>query len=299
MTDREIQQAMDACRPGGEDLPQPELAALARAVENDPELRRRLERSQRFDAAVMGRFRKVPVPAGLADRLLAAVDGADGQPAAGDSAAGQTIIEPHSVRHADAPSQSAAGSPVHGSRQQRRRVWTIAASSLATIAALVAFLLLVPYFRVAEPRVDDRLPGEVWSWTDAVVREGWKTDFDAPQLRDRPLDRAIRPVPQRWCSISTAYDPDTVVYDVSSHAGELALVFCMRARVRTSQLPEVPPWNGFAATGGLTLGVWRRGDMVYVLAVRGGASRYRALLGAPPLIGWNLDGRPFLLTMPA
>ena len=54
MTDQEIQQAIDACRPGSDDLQRPEMAALAEAVRRDPEVRRRYERSQQFDASVSG-----------------------------------------------------------------------------------------------------------------------------------------------------------------------------------------------------------------------------------------------------
>jgi hypothetical protein len=76
MTEREIQQAMDVCRPDSEDLQQPEMAALAEAIRSDPEVRRRYERSQRFDVAVTGMFRDVPVPEGLENRLLAAIESA-------------------------------------------------------------------------------------------------------------------------------------------------------------------------------------------------------------------------------
>jgi hypothetical protein len=61
----------------------------------------------------------------------------------------------------------------------------------------------------------------------------------------------------------------------------------------------MPPLNAFSATGGLTLGVWRRGDMVYVLVVRGGQRRYRELIEASPLIGVLLNSFPVSLTATA
>jgi hypothetical protein len=294
MTDREIQQAMDVCRPGGEDLRQPEMAALAEAIRSDPEVRRRFERSQRFDAVVTGMFRDVPVPDGLENRLLAAIESVDIRPPTNMRSAASELLSPDSTSpEPDTPAQTRSSGPdIHRLetyrneplRRKRRRVWTIVAGSLTAVAALVGFLL-IPYFGAGEPRPDDRLPGEVLAWTDAVVRQGWKTDLQAEQLRDRPLDRVVRASPQRWCSITTPYDSQTVVYDLASRGGDLALVFCMRSRVRGSTLPEIPPWNAYSATGGLTLGVWRRGDMVYVLVVRGGTRRYRELIEAPPLIG--------------
>lgn len=287
MTEREIQQAMDVCRPGDEDLSQPEMAALVDMLRSDLAVRNRFERSQRLDAALAGLFREVPVPDGLENRLLAALESAAPQ-------AGQTP-EPISTRDSSAELAGHSARLGPKTRSRRQRIGMILAGSLAVTAAVLAFLLGVPYSGIGEPRADDRLPGEVLAWTEAVVREGWNRDFEAAALRDHPLDSAVRAAPQRWCLIATAYDQQTVVYDLASRGGDLALVFCMRSRVRTSALPELPPWNAFSATGGLMLGVWRRGDLVYVLAVRGSAARYRALIEAPPLIGSAPSGRPVSL----
>lgn len=288
MTDQEIQQAIDACRPGSDDLQQPEMAALAEAVRQDPDVRRRYECSQQFDASVIGLFRDVPVPAGLADRLLTAIEPSLGQ-ATADS---QTPVTPLS---SERDAQEAVEKARHWPHRKRRRIWAITAGSLTAAAALAGFLLLVPYFSVAEPRPNDRLPDEILAWEDAVVRQGWNENMQTDQVVRRPLDRAVRVTPQRWCSIATAYDAQTIVYDVAPRGADMALVFCMQCRVRSSTLPDMPPWNAFSATGGLTLGVWRRGDMVYVLVVRGGLRRYRELIEASPLIGLLLNGSPFSL----
>jgi len=289
MTDREIQEAMDACRPGSADLQQAELAALADAIRCDAGLRRRWECSQRFDARVRNALVDVPVPAGLEERLLAAVESPSESAADG-------VIAPSLACAAGAPAgDEIRTGPGHAGRwpwAERRRVWTVISGSLVAIAALAGFVLLVPYFRVSEPRADDRLPDEILAWSDTVVRQGWKDDLSSAQALARPLDRAIRANPQRWCSIATAYDAQTLVYDVAPPGGEMALVFCMHCPVSRTALPQIPPWNGFSATGGLTLGVWRRGGLVYVLVVRGGPSRYRQFIEASPLIGL-LIGAPF------
>jgi hypothetical protein len=291
MTDQEIQQAIDACRPGSDDLQQPEMAALAEAIRCDPDVRRRYECSQQFDALVRDPFRDVPVPDGLEERLLAAIG----------SSLDRTTVEsqePVALLPSEHHDRKAAEEAGRWPRRKGRRIWTVMAGSLMAAAALVGFLLLVPYFSGDEPLPDDRLPGEIMAWSDAVVRQGWNEDLPMAQ-RLRPLDRAVRADPQRWCSIATAYDSQTVVYDVAPRGADMALVFCMRCRVRDSVLPEMPPLNAFSATGGLTLGVWRRGDMVYVLVVRGGQRRYRELIEASPLIGLLLNGCPVSLTATA
>ena len=237
MTDEEIQQAIDACRPGSDDLQQPEMAALAEAIRRDPDVRRRYECSQQFDALVRGPFRDVPVPDGLADRLLAAVEPSLDRTTSESQEPVALLPSEHHVRKA---AEEAGRWP----RQKRRRIWTVMAGSLMAAAALAGFLLLVPYFSISEPRPDDRLPGEIMAWSDAVVRQGWNEDLPTAQ-RLRPLDRAVLASPQRWCSIATAYDSQTIVYDVAPRGGDMALVFCMRSRVRNSTLPNTPPWNAF------------------------------------------------------
>ena len=290
MTDRKIQQAIDACRPGDDDLQLPEMEFLAEAVRSDPEVRRRYERSQQFDAAVSWAFRDVPVPAGLSERLLAVVEAS---PDPSPAAPLELPSPPSSARDARQDLKPQRRWP----REIRRRTWAVMAGSLAAAAALVGFLLVTQYFGAAEPMADDRLPGEIRAWTDAVVKRGWNDNLQAAELGERPLDPAVRGMPRRWCQIATDYDARTLVYDLAPPGTDAALVFCMRSKARTSSLPDAPPWNAFSATGGLTSGVWRRGDMVYVLVVRGGARRYREFIEASPLIGFRSGtGHPASLT---
>lgn len=289
MTDQSIQQAIDACRPGGDDLQLPEVDFLAEATRTDPEIRRTYERSQQFDAAVGLAFRDVPVPAGLAERLLSAVE---------------TSALPSVVAQAErsSPPLPARDSGSHlGPRRRwmrgiRPRTWAVAGGTLAAAAALIGFLLVTPLFKCLEPTLDEHLPGEVSAWADAVTRQGWNDNLIAPELHERPLDRAVRAMPRRWCQIQTSYDARTLVYDLAPPGADAALVFCMRSKARNSRLPDTP-WNPLSATGGLTLGVWRRGDIVYVLMVQGGPRRYREFIETSPLIGFNSRiGSPASLT---
>ena len=293
MTDRKIQQAIDACRPGDDDLQLPEMEFLAEAVRSDPEVRRQYERSQQFDAAVSWAFRDVPVPADLGERLLTIVEASpDQSPAA--------PLEPPSPPSSARDARQDLKPQRRWPRGIRRRTWTVMAGSLAAAAALVGFLLVTQHFGGTEPTADERLPGEIQAWTDAVVRQGWNDNLQAAELGGRPLDRAVRGMPRRWCQIATDYDARTMVYDLAPPGSDPAVVFCMQSKVRPSALPNSPPWNAFSATGGLTLGVWRRGNMVYVLVVQGGPRRYREFIDASPLIGFqNRIALPASLTVKA
>ena len=141
------------------------------------------------------------------------------------AAESQALVAPLSSEHDVRKGAEEAGGWPH---RKRRRMWLTMAGSLTAAAALAGFLLLVPYFSVAEPRPDDRLPGEILAWADAVVRQGWNEDLQTAQALRRPLDRAVRANPQRWCSITTAYDSQTIVYDVAPRGADMALVFCMQ-----------------------------------------------------------------------
>lgn len=278
MTDRKIQQAIDACRPGCDDLQSPEMDFLAEAVRSDPEARRQYERSQQFDAAVSWAFRDVPVPADLGERLRAVLEASSDQ---SPTASPELPSPPSAARDA----REDLKPPRRWPRGIRRRTWTVMAGSLAAAAALVGFLLVAQPFGAAEPVADERLPGEIQVWTDAVVRQGWNDNLQAAELGEHPLDPAVRGMPRRWCQIATDYDARTMVYDLAPPGSDPAVVFCMRSKARTSALPNSPPWNALSATGGMTLGVWRRGEMVYVLVVQGGPQRYREFIEASPLIG--------------
>lgn len=291
MSERRHFEAIDACRPNSDDLRQPEMADLAEALQVDPRLGSNYQRSQEFDAIVVRMMPDLPVPDGLEERLLLALttsqDADRESREAGEwfddncRAKGQAV-QPRAAReHVPATARDGVGRRPRG----RRWAWTLAAASLVAAGAVAAVLVLAPSFTAIEPRADEQLPREILAWVDAVVREGWNTDFEADRVRRRPLDLAVRATPRRWCSIRTRYDPQTAVYDVSSRDADFALAFCMDAPVRTSLLPEIPPWNPQPATGGLTVGVWRRGNLVYVLACRGGTRRYRELIEGTSLIG--------------
>src|SRR5688572_2368552 len=66
-----LREQIDACRPGSDDLSLPGLAELAQAAQEDRAVAEELDRSQRFDRAVLSALHDVPVPGDLCERLLA------------------------------------------------------------------------------------------------------------------------------------------------------------------------------------------------------------------------------------
>jgi hypothetical protein len=122
-------------------------------------------------------------------------------------------------------------------------------------------------------------------WRDLAVRNGWQKDIASAAMRKRPLDADILATPRQWSQIETRYDPDTIVYDLARPGAEFACIYCMHIRTSKSVLPVAPPLKPHRPTGRLSIGVWRSGDMVYVLAVEGDEQRYGDFLNQSILFG--------------
>lgn len=272
MNEQELREAIDACRPNGEDLRLPEMSALAEVLAHDPRWQAVFARTQRCDAAIGQAFEDVPIPAGLCERLLAAV--APPVPAAPlpMAAVAQT---PTSVR--------AKRSGPASVQRSRSRTWRMRVAVLATVAAALALFLVLRGAPGRLPELNDDFSREVIGWTQQVQQGAWNEDLAV--AKNFPLDQAIRAVPRRWQLLATGYDDRTLVYDLTPPGRDFAFAFCLPVRGRTCTLPSLPPAMPFSTTGGIAIGAWQTQDMVYVLAVQGGQNRYQTFMNSGILIG--------------
>jgi hypothetical protein len=140
-----------------------------------------------------------------------------------------------------------------------------------------------------EPRPDEAFRLLVQAWSKDAAAGPWQNDFRGPALEAYPLDAAVRVLPSGWRRFATPYDSEGLVYNLSSRSKASALLFCFRCEVAQSELATMPPRSPFSTTGGIAIGMWRRGDLVYVLAVQGGAPQYQNLLNKPTEIGFRLS----------
>ena len=74
MNSKRLLEMLEACRPGHDDLAQPELQPLADELTRDERLQTAWARSQRHDAEIARAMLDVATPAGLLDRLLATLE---------------------------------------------------------------------------------------------------------------------------------------------------------------------------------------------------------------------------------
>ncbi len=274
MNQHELLEAIEACRPGSQDVCSPEMAELAAAIARDPALQQRYERTQRWDAAMARALEDVPEPAGLADRLLAACAGAS----AADS--GPQLPAGSEVAARSSPSTMTA------SRRQGRRRWVVrAVQGLSAVAALLALALVLRPLTIPVPHPTADFADEVIGWAAEGAASAWSSDFAAAQLADVRWDNSLQVRPRQWSVRSTRYHARTVVYDLTLPGRKPAYVFCFPATRKAADVPATPPLTPFSTTGGYSIGVWQRDGMVYVLAVQGGDRYYRSFLEARVILG--------------
>lgn len=280
MIDRKTREALEACRPGHEDLNEPEMQSLRERLDDDPHSRAVFGRSQTFDANVGRAFHDVPVPETLQDRLLTAVTQA--------SAESSETLPDEMPEKVELPQTLPELTPHSASRWSR---WQRLATGLTAAAAVLAAALLLNHFllKSVEPQPNGAFRTEVVAWLEAVAEGPWEADFRAEQLQAHPMDGAIRALPSGWRPFATKYDAHCVVYNLSGRSATPALLFCMQCPSAQSSMSSLPQRTPFSTTGGVAIGMWRRGDLVYVLAVQGGGRQYRSLLERTIEIGLRLS----------
>ncbi len=261
MIRRKILRAIDACRPGSDDLRLPELAKLAGRVETDPTVRELYRRSQALDARIARSMVRGAVPVGLAERILAR--------AAAD------VASPVDVS-ADAPQPNEAELTQRSPRRENRRRWlwraaAVAATLMATVTAYELWPQQVKLTREA-------LVLGSGGWHEQLfARPDWKPLPGKRPLAEFTFAAAVRVGPRQWADVSADefVGRKAVAYDVS-YAGHQATLFVIPAEESVAN--STPPTRPEASTGGLMVGCWQADGMVYVLVVEGDESLYRELL---------------------
>jgi hypothetical protein len=231
-------------------------------------------RADRFDARLTAALHEVPVPAGLAERLLnrlQAEDSKSGQRALPVDIA--SALPPH-----DAPAPAGARAPVPYAL--RRRMFSLVALAASLLIAVTAVWVL--RWRDSGPS-DPAALAESWY---AAITPKWR---DAPAPKGFQVPDSIMARPQSWQWASKQVGSKAVVYDLSDQGGRAAL-FVVRMPPAGLQSSPLPPQS---TTGGLTIGVWEQGGLRYALVVVGDERRYRGLINAaqPPLASLQLKFR--------
>lgn len=277
MDEKKIREAIDVCRPGSNDLSEPELAWLGEQLEQDAEAAKLYQRIQRLDAALGEAVRsdEVTPPEGLAERLLAAL----GQSPAALHAA--DLSEPAAESDEEAATGAAAEaepavSPAESSQATWSRRWWLAVAAMAAcllLAAAVAWRLWQPDAIGSAEELAERAP----QWSEQLIAGDWEP-VSAEIERRFPLDPSVSRAVQAYQPVETSYTLDAVAYSYSRRHD--AVLFVLRTG-HGEMLPGTParPLSSYQGGRRWFVGAWKRDGLVYVLSVQGDLKRYYGHVG--------------------
>ena len=287
---REILEAIECCRPGGEDVRTPDMARLAEEIEADPALRAKYEAVQRSDSHIGRAFRDLPVPDGLQDRVLASLawdEAGTGHLSDREVAESETDVTGDREAESPTPTEDAAVQPAAhiGRKRVTRRRWWYAAAVGTAVVVLIAVTITAITQMAADPEMswEDFRQLVKASVSTAIDENGWDGNFAAAP-EDRPFpsdDFQINPIGWRQVRLGSLDDRATV-YLLSDHGQSEVVLLVTRSR-RVALVTEVCPSNSFPTSGNQSIGAWRWGDYLCVLVVRGPGHRQRYRSTIPQL----------------
>jgi hypothetical protein len=280
--DRRTREGIEACRPGSDDLQSQELADVARRVQEDPRAQDVYARVQKWDAAVSSAMEQVPVPEGLAERLLARLG------ASPSGAPLERAIAGAQIKASDADSAAGVqpGQRVRHGASWPRRKWLSAAAAVA--ATVVTAVYLAEYFSATSDTPLEEL-ADAWL---AGLEPKWHSMSRAPKQFAMPGAITVEAV--GWQNVGQFAGVHGVAYKLVHSTAGTARLFVVK--LSKPGLPATPPGNPQFATGGRSIGCWQSGEVVYLLVVDGNEHKYRAFVNpAQTPLAWHRPAHPLCL----
>ena len=222
------------------------------------------EQLDQFDTKLMAACHDVPVPAGLAERLMAALH----------VAAQREPVEAV-ARGAASPSNDARGNPRETVPIAPRRRW-LAASCAVAASLLIASLITWQVWPGRETVIDYALARQ---WQQSLA-PGWSrlpaAGFSVPNYIAAP---------HRWQRFDQVTGHPGVAFDLTASGPVKATLFvidngnnALRVDPAQSRPPTIPESTG----GGPSIGCWQSGQLVYVLVVEGTEAQYQHFINSVP-----------------
>lgn len=242
-------EAMEACR-ADDDLGDPSFSDLAERLAADPQLEVRLKNLQRVDARIKLAFQDVPVPQGVAERVLAQLG-------------------------TDVPRPLAPSVPSPAPRRISRRALLVAAGAMSVAAVLLVAVVL--HLRSPRPETPFSIVEGAVQFFDSDADQHGALLADSPAPADYPLSRDLRRLRGiRWRWVEGFVGDVAVAYDLPGPGGIRATLYVARRSV--AGLSPFPPTVPSYSTAGKSAGAWQVGDTLYVLVVEGDTRAYRDYL---------------------
>jgi hypothetical protein len=266
--DRVPREQLDACRPGSHDLDLPELAALRASLAQDASLSEQFERICQFDRQIAAALGDVPVPANLAERILARLQHAQ-EPSEEPPATLTSLL--HVV-------QAPAAEANRGFA--RRRLWRwLAAAAVVPLAGWLGWRFWPRGARSVPPH---EIAANLDTWlrmVGAPPGPGWRSPQTLPP---GSLPPAVHAPPQAWKPFRTRQGWSGVAVELAPPGQPRATLIAVRGPVRF----EVParPYALLATSMNQATAAWASQGTLFVLVVaQGGKTRLDQLIRPSPL----------------
>lgn len=264
--DPRILEAIEACRPGSEDLSDAELAVLADEMAAKAELRTVYDKLKQTDVVLAEAFHDVPVPGGLADRIVDRLA----------SARPTQVVPDGSTATEDNAAESSPQIAKRGRRLRRR--WVLSAAVLAVAGSL---LMVFAIWGDSE----DGLTGGTAEQAAIVLfgKEGnappaGHRASDVSPPRAHPFSPQLpQPPGTRWRRIDEFLGRRGVAYDLTAPGQPKATLYVIKRRA--PNLRDSPPYNPAYNSLNRCAAAWQSDGLLYVLVVDGSVGRYREVLG--------------------
>jgi hypothetical protein len=223
-------------------------------------------RLQKVDAVVAGAVHDVPVPTGLASRLLAAMAA---------QAALQPLVNP--------PAEPDRLAATIVSTRKAASAWHRARPWMFSVAGAIAALLLVgvSLFQRAEVEYSPAsvLEAAVDFFNNDSHEQGRLLSAARPPW-GFPVSRYVHlPGETRWRKVGTLLESGGVAYELGGVGNVRATLYVVRRTV--SGLPDQPPTRPVYGTARCFSAAWQEGQLLYVLVVVGEGNDYQRLVNVP------------------
>jgi hypothetical protein len=257
--------------------------AASEAILSDPQTAVEFARRRAFDAAVAEAFAQVPLPLGMAARLMTALEAE----AAGEQ---HGLLMPAAVP----AMSSAAGAPTPVTAVEavapplNRRSWlATAGSALAATAAGGAFFVWWQNRHRPDLTVEQVLESALVFHQRAAARRGDARPTSERKVPEFPLSRFVEPraEPRVRPLDEPLLGRTGVVYELAPADQPRASLYVISERPGLSA-PAVPnlaaaPMAHPFMTGGCAMSAWREDHRIVLLIVDGDERRYREYFAGP------------------
>ncbi len=288
----DLNEAIDACRLGSQDLSLPELRELAARIDQDVEVRRVFSRCQQLDASIGKAFEDVTVPGDLCEKLLGQFQKEldrqpdQGQPHQGQIAqASQPDVVDQTCHLVGTEQATSNTSQAKVTRSTAAIKWTWMRLGVGAAVAASLFVVVITAAILIQPSGDipaEHLFQECLEWQQSITAHPFSQEMKPAPSRRYPVDGAIVVAPSGWQSLKTRYDAQAVVYDLRSHSGQsfaALVVIRTNARFAVSQVMQSEPAS---TTRGISIGACQKGGRLYILMIEGNKKRFQRFVKVSP-----------------